>query len=107
MNFLHRFFHRPFFIRLFNWEYWSFNAIYLPITFIWVFLAARARSFFFFSASNPSIYNGGFLMESKKAIYDLLPAAYYPRTIFVKAGSSTDDLLESLKKMESNYPLIA
>src|SRR3982751_442913 len=88
MSPLQRLSYRPFFIRLMNWEYWSFNTIYLPIIIYWAWLAIRARSFFFFSASNPSIENGGFLMESKKSIYDMLPEGSYPSTRLLKAGTS-------------------
>src|SRR5690349_2786532 len=90
MNFVQRLLHRPFFIRLLHWEYWSFNTLYFPILIVWVWLALRARSFFFFSAANPSILNGGFLMESKKAIYDILPAGTYPKTIYINQGTDPD-----------------
>ncbi len=99
--------HRPFFIKLLHWEYWSFNTIYIPIGFIWVGLCVRARSFFFFSAANPSILNGGFLMESKKAIYDIMPAPLYPKTIYVKAGTAHSAILEKLALKQFIYPLIA
>lgn len=106
MNPLQRLLHRPFFIKLFNWEYWSFNTVYAPISPVWLWLCLRARSFFFFSASNPSIENGGFLMESKKAIYDIMPKEYYPKTLFVKKKTIPDDLLEELKREGFTYPLI-
>ena len=70
----------PFFIKLLNWEYWSFGVIYTPIYFYWFYLCIRARSLFFFSAANPSIENGGFLMERKSDIYKLMPQVYYPKT---------------------------
>ncbi len=34
-------------IKLFNWEYWSFNVVYAPIFIYWLWLGLRARSFFF------------------------------------------------------------
>ena len=89
--------HRPFFIRLFNWEYWSFHTVYFLVYPIWILLCLRARSFFFFSASNPTIENGGFLMESKKKIYDIMPPEYYPRTILVPPGTSDADILEQVR----------
>ena len=107
MNWLQRTLHRPFFIRLFHWEYWSFNAVYGWIMPVWVILAARARSFFFFAASNPSIEYGGFLMESKKKIYDIMPAKYYPRTIYFVAGTGDDAILHKIAALNFTYPLIA
>ena len=51
MNFIQSLLHRPFFIRLLNWEYWSFAAVYTWIYPIWLLLCLRARSFFFFAAA--------------------------------------------------------
>src|SRR5687768_761238 len=106
MSLIQRLLHRPFFIKLLNWEYWSFNTVYMPIMFIWVWLAIRARSFFFFSAANPTIYNGGFLMESKWAIYKIIPNQWYPKTIFIKAATPVDEIFPLLNRAGFRYPLI-
>lgn len=106
MSALSRFFHKPFFIRLFNWEYWSFSAVYLPIYPVWLYLAARTRSFFFFAASNPAIKNGGFLAESKKDIYDIMSPDLYPKTEFFDLGIAEDEVVSQLKNAGFEYPLI-
>lgn len=98
---------RPFLIKLLHWEYWSFNMLYGPIYLYWFVLCIRARSFFFFNTANPSIKNGGFLMESKKEIYDLIPAQYYPRTILFSAGTPVEQLLEQIRAAGFVFPLIA
>lgn len=97
---------RPFFIRLFNWEYWSFGMVYTWIYPVWLLLALRARSLFFFSAANPSIRNGGFLGESKKDIHALLPAGTYPPTIHFDAHTPQEEVLQTLRKNQFNYPLV-
>lgn len=97
----------PALIRLLHWEYWPFHVVYGPIYLYWLWLCLRARSFFFFNAANPGIRNGGFLMESKKEIYDLLPPAYYPQTVLVKAESGRNDLLIALGQTSLSFPLIA
>ncbi len=107
MSFLKSITYRPFFIKLFNWEYWSFNTVYSVIMPIWVLLAIRARSFFFFSAANPSIENGGFLMESKKKIYDIMPASFYPLTLYFKVGVSVDLVMASITAANISFPMIA
>ena len=107
MNGFQRMLYRPFFIRLFHWEYWSFNAVYGWIMPVWALLALRARSFFFFSAANPAIEYGGFLMESKKKIYDIMPQAYYPRTVYFAAGTDRVVILKQVALLQFNYPLIA
>ncbi len=96
----------PFFIRLFHWEYWSFGMVYGPIYLYWFWLCLRARSFFFFNTANPLIKNGGFLMESKKEIYDLIPPAYYPRTLLFSAGTSGKTILLEVENEKLSFPLI-
>ncbi len=107
MNFFRQLLHRPFFIRLFHWEYWSFNTVYGPIIPIFLVLCARARSFFFFSAANPTIEYGGFLMESKKNIYALLPAGSYPATLSFPAGMAPREAIGAIRRQSFSYPLIA
>lgn len=97
---------KPFWIRLFHWEYWSFNTVYVPIYPVFIFLCLRARSFFFYAASNPKIKNGGFLGESKKDIYAMVPPQWQPRTIFFAAGSNPDSVLEKLLQADFRFPLI-
>jgi len=99
--------YQPFFIRLLHWEYWPFHVVYGPLYFYWLWLCLKARSFFFFNASNPSITNGGFLMESKKQIYDLLPWQYYPITVFIKAGTPFKEIITEVRKKSVRYPMIA
>ncbi len=98
---------KTWFIKLFNWEYWPFNVVYTPIYFYWIWLMIKSKSFFFFNTSNPLINNGGFLMESKKEIYDLIPQQYYPATLFFKTGSNTDEVMAGIKLKGIAFPLIA
>lgn len=47
------------------------------------------------------------MQESKKEIYDLIPAAYYPKTILFKAGESADKVVDQIKEQQFNFPVIA
>jgi len=107
MNVFQRILHRPFFIKLFNWEYWSFNAVYIWILPIWFALCLRVRSFFFFSASNPGIENGGFLLESKMKIYSLIPHEYYPATILIEPGEVPEQIVSNIREQGISFPAIA
>lgn len=102
-----RILHRPFFIKLFHWEYWPFHMVYALIYPYWFLLCLRARSFFFFNTSNPGINNGGFLMESKKAIYDLMPADYYPGTLLFERDTDPAAIMQEIQKNNFQFPLIA
>lgn len=67
----------------------------------------RTKSFFYFNASNPSIKNGGFFMESKKEIYDLIPKQYYPKTILINAAENLENIFQKLNTENIQFPLIA
>jgi hypothetical protein len=97
---------KPFWIRLLHWEYWSFNTVYIPIYPVFIFLCLRARSFFFYAAANPSIKNGGFLAESKKDIYPLVPADMQPKTIFFPAAANPEEVLLKLSRTGFEFPMI-
>lgn len=82
--------------KLLNWEYWNTNVVYFPIFFYWTFLSIKARSIGFFNASNPRIINGGFALESKREIYDLIPKQYYPETLFFKANQKLETIINAI-----------
>jgi hypothetical protein len=96
-----------FFHKLFHWEYWPFQIVYIPIYFLWAFYALKARTIFFFNASNPTMRNGGFIMDSKMEIYNLIPQKFYPKTAFVKEKISFEQVETILKTVAINFPFIA
>jgi hypothetical protein len=98
---------RLFFHKIAHWEYWPFQIVYIPVYFLWAWYALRARSIFFFNACNPTIKNGGFMSESKKEIYNLIPQQYYPKTELVNENTSFEDTLHLLERSGIKYPLIA
>ncbi|MBC7849423.1 MAG: D-alanine--D-alanine ligase [Chitinophagaceae bacterium] len=106
MNVVQRILHRRFFIKLFNWEYGSVGAVYTWLYPFWILLCIRSRSFFFFAASNPTIENGGFLNETKKAITPLIPAQYHPKTVFFSLPANAEIVLKELNKHGLSFPLI-
>jgi len=97
----------PFLIRLRHWEYWPFFIVYLPVFFYWAWLSVKARSLFFFSTANPTIRNAGFLLESKKEIYDLMPAGSYPGTLYCRKGMQVHEILRLLEERRFKFPLMA
>lgn len=93
--------------KLTHWEYWPFDIVYIPMYFVWFWYAAKARSFFFFNAANPRIKNAGFLMESKKEIYDIIPAEFIPKTLFFKLGTGAGEILQIVSNAGISFPCIA
>jgi len=75
--------------------------------FVWFYYAAKARSFFFFNAANPRIKNAGFLMESKKEIYDIIPDRYIPKTLFFKEGTEASEIVKDVSGSGISFPCIA
>jgi hypothetical protein len=98
---------KRFFHQLTHWEYWPFTIVYIPIYFLWVFYALKQRTIFFFNTSNPTMDNGGFFMDSKKQIYDLIPQKYYPKTIFIKHNCPFEEVISNKHKSDIVFPLIA
>ena len=96
-----------FFIKLFNWEYWPFEVVYFPIFIYYLVLSLKARSLFYFSASNPSILTGGMLGESKGRILDLIPSEYKAFTVFIQKGTGFEDLINILNANGLSFPIIA
>lgn len=50
--------------------------------------------------------NGGFIMDSKKEIYDSIPTQYYPKTALVVEKTSFTEILSILEKNNFSYPFI-
>ena len=97
---------QPFFIRLLHWEYWSANIVYAPVFPVFLWYCLKARSFFFFSTSNPTIKNAGLLMEGKYDIDAIVPPAYRPASLYFEPGSSFTQVKYLLEKNNFEYPLI-
>lgn len=93
--------------KIFHWEYWPFQIVYIPISILWIYYSIKARSLFFFNASNPTIKNGGFIMESKKAIYNLIPQQYYPKTELINEGKSFQNIQKTIENSGIQFPFIA
>jgi len=106
MNFLERIYHSNFFIKLRHWEYWPFWVVQFPFFFYWLWLSIKARSLFFFSASNPGIFSGGMLGESKFEVLELLPDNLKAKSTLVKFPSSIHVVLSAVDAGNFKYPII-
>ncbi len=97
----------PFLIKLLNWEYWSAKAFYWPMYIYGPLLALRARHACFFTAANPGIKSGGLGVESKYDTIIKIPDAYRPTTLFVKAGTPFEKVVQKIQLSGIGFPLIA
>lgn len=94
-------------IRLKHWEYWNSTIVYLPLYPYWLWLSIKSGSIDFLTAANPSIKNGGYIMESKYDVYRLLPENTYPPTIYFNKNKQHIDIQELIANRKINFPLIA
>lgn len=106
MNFWDRIWRSNFLIKLRSWEYWPFGIMQFPAILYYCWLSVRARSFFFFTASNPGIEMGGMFGESKADILNKIPAPVKAKTILIRANSSFDRLLEAMNDAGLDFPVI-
>jgi membrane protein DedA with SNARE-associated domain len=61
--------------RFVNWEFWPLPVFYLPVVIYVAALAIRYRSLTVFTCANPAMPAGGFVGESKHAIYAMLASS--------------------------------
>lgn len=100
------FLRRPFFIKLRSWEYWPFHVFHAPLYVYWLWLSLKARSFTFFSASNPGILMGGMFGESKAEVMSLVPEAVKPTTLLIPVPTDHGQVLKRLRGAGLTFPLI-
>jgi len=98
---------RRLYIKTFSWEYWPVWVVYFPAGFYFLYLSIKAKSFFFFSASNPTIETGGMFFESKWKIFQLMPKEYYPATIFVESTEDIESISQRMNFIGISFPIIA
>src|SRR5215203_2383458 len=95
---------RNFFFKMRHWETWHYLAKYIPIMPVWLWYCVKARSFWFFTPSNPTITFGGFEGESKREMYEQLPPGSYPKSIFIKPSLLFEEVQQLLLEKNFHYP---
>ena len=95
-----------FWIKLRYWEYWPFGIIQAPLFIYWLWLSLRARSLFYFSASNPSILTGGMMGESKFDVLNLIPDRFKPKTILIRLPTMLPEVEAKMRDAGISYPCV-
>ena len=91
--------------RILNWETWDWRIKYFLISPAWLWFCLRARSFWFFTASNPTLTFGGFDGESKKQMYGQLPPGTYPRSVYVTFSLPFQDVEKIFQEHSFQFPV--
>jgi hypothetical protein len=89
-----------------NWEKWHYHLKYIPLYPAWIWYCLRSGSWWFFTASNPTLTFGGFEGESKKEMYEQLPQGSYPKCIYISPSMPFIDVEEKMKNHDFVYPLV-
>ena len=92
--------------RLAHWETWDWRIKYIFIAPAWCWFCVRARSPWFFTASNPSLTFGGFDGESKQEMYAQLPPGSYPKSIYVSPCMSFPVVEQLITLNGFEYPFV-
>lgn len=95
-----------FMITLRHWEYWPFGILQFPVVVYYLWLSLKARSFFFFTASNPGIEMGGMFGESKFSILNKIPEPYKARTVFVPRNTKPEDVFLIMQNASLEFPVV-
>ena len=93
-------------IKLRHWEYWPFGVLQFPVVFYYLWLSLKARSLFFFTASNPGIEMGGMLGESKFGILNKIPETVKAKTVFVPRNTAIEEVLVLMQRSHLQFPVI-
>ena len=92
--------------KIIHWEYWPQWLVYAPIIPAYLYYAIKSKALFFFNATNPTMENGGYLMESKYTIYKALPSYSIPVTALATLGISFKEVLQLMHANNLHYPII-
>jgi hypothetical protein len=94
-----------FWVKFWNWEYWPFNLVYAPVFLLHLWQSLKARSFFYFSASNPGLENAGFIGERKSEIMKKIPNHLQPDWFLVENQSFTE-IQNTFSQKSLSFPII-
>ena len=89
-----------------NWERWHYHVKYIPLYPAWIWYCLRSGSWWFFTASNPTLTFGGFEGESKKEMYEQLPKGSYPKSIYISPAMEFPEVLTEMQSNNFTYPLV-
>ena len=97
--------------RLARYEFWPIALLYLPLIPWFARLAWRHRSLTVFTACNPAIPAGGFVGESKRAIYDAFAtSSRVPRFVMALASEDTSERVQKASQFrvqkQLDWPLV-
>ncbi|HSU29375.1 MAG TPA: hypothetical protein VLJ68_13400 [Chitinophagaceae bacterium] len=89
-----------------HWETWPYRVKYIPLIPAWLWYCLRARSWWFFTPSNPSLTFGGFEGERKSEMYSQLPPGSFPKSIYISPTFSFEEVERLVISNNYKYPFV-
>lgn len=89
-----------------KWEFWPYRIFYIPVYFLIMVHAIRARTIAYFTLANPGMRMGGFSSYSKYAILQQLASQFLPKTILFDGVPHAALLLSRMKEAAIRFPVI-
>ena len=93
--------------RIVRYEYWPFYVFYMPVFAYYAWLAFRARSLVFCTATNPSIEHSGIVGEHKDQVNQWIPDEVLPRTLYFGSNTSKAELVSAMSRQGLLFPVVA
>lgn len=98
------------FRRATRWEFWPLALFNAPVLTYVLWLGLRHRGLALFTAANPGIPAGGFVLESKSEILGKLPPEVVPRFERVELPEGAEDRLAAVdaarRRLGIDYPFV-
>src|SRR5437868_4122044 len=87
-----------------HWERWHYHLKYIPLYPAWLWYCLKARSWWWFTPSNPSLTFGGFEGETKREMFEQLPPSTYPKSIYISPSLSFEEVEKLIAGNGFKYP---
>lgn len=89
-----------------KWEFWPYRIFYIPVYFLIIVHAIRARTLAYFTLSNPGMRMGGFSSYSKFEIINQLAPRIIPKTILFSTVPLLEELIKRMHSSNISFPII-
>ncbi len=94
------------FIKISRFEFWPYWLFYFPLLFYGFWLALRAKSPTYFTATNPGMKYGGVMGESKIKVLSSIPKAYRPTSVLVHLPMASYETMMKIRSNGLDLPVI-
>lgn len=97
----------PFIVtKWFKFEFWPFWIFYIPMFLYGIFLALKAHSFSYFTATNPGMKFGGAFGMDKMKILNSIDQKYLPKGFVFQHGEDVQKITKKMSEKNIQFPIV-